>query len=86
VCSGLDKNTEGRSLYPLDLKNRRVGIIAGKVVVRLCDLRLETHPASLMCGPLPRIRLQPILYATRTPPKLADNIGLLLHGLTCQWP
>jgi hypothetical protein len=86
VCSGLDMNAKGRSLYPYDLKNRRVGIIAGEVVVRLCDLRLETHPASLKCRPLLDIRLPPILYAIGTPPKLADNIGPPLHGITCQWP
>jgi hypothetical protein len=38
VCFGLDKNTEGRSLYPYGLKNRRVGIVVGEAVIRLCDL------------------------------------------------
>jgi hypothetical protein len=57
-----------------------------EVVVRLCDLRLETYPASLKRGPLLDICLPPILYATRNPPKLADNMGLCLHGPPCQRP
>jgi hypothetical protein len=84
--SGLDRNVEGRSLYPYDLKNRRVGIIVGEAVVRFCDLQLEMHPASLKCGPLLDIYLLLILYATGIPPKLADNMGPPLHSLTCQWP
>jgi hypothetical protein len=83
VCFGPDKNVEGRSLYLYDLKNRCVGIVVGEAAVRFCDLRLEMHPASLKHGPLPDIRLPPILYATGIPPKLADNMGPQLHGLTC---
>jgi hypothetical protein len=81
ACLRPNKNAEGRSLYPFDLKNRHVGIIVGEVAVRICDLRLDMHPASLKCGPLPDIRLPPILYATKIPPKLADNMGPRLHGL-----
>jgi hypothetical protein len=47
VCFDLDKKAEGRSLYLHDLKNRRVGITVGEVVVRVCDLRRECHPNSL---------------------------------------
>jgi hypothetical protein len=86
MCFGPDKNAEGRSLHPYDLKNRRVGIVVGEAVVRLCDLRPETHPTSLKCGPLPDIHLPPMLYPTGIPPKLADNMGPRLHSLTCQWP
>jgi hypothetical protein len=50
MCFGPDKNAEGRSLYSYDLKNRRVGIVAGEAAVRFRDLRLETHLASLKCG------------------------------------
>jgi hypothetical protein len=85
VCFGPDKNAEGRSLYPYDLKNRRVGIVVGEAAVRFCDLRPETHPASLKREPLLDICLPPILYATGISPKLADNMGPPLHGLTCQW-
>jgi hypothetical protein len=47
----------------------------------------ESHPNSLtIWGPLPDIRLLPISYATKIPPKLADNMGPPLHSLTCQWP
>jgi hypothetical protein len=86
VCFGPDKNTEGRSLYPYDLKNRRVSIVVGEAAVRLCDLLLEKHPTSLKRGPLPDIHLPPILYFTGIPPKLVDNMGLQLHNLTCKWP
>jgi hypothetical protein len=55
----------------------------GEAVVRFCDLRMETDPASLKCGPLSDIRLLPILYATGIPPKLAENMGPPLHDLTC---
>jgi hypothetical protein len=82
VCFGLHKNAEGRSLYPYDLINRRVGIVVGEVAIRFWDLRLEMHPASLKRGPLRDICLLPILYATGIPPKLADNMGPPLHGLT----
>jgi hypothetical protein len=86
MCFGPDKNAEGRSLYSYDLKNRRVGIVAGEAAVRFRDLRLETHLASLKCGPLPDFHLLPILYATEIPPKLTDNMGPRLHSLTCRWP
>jgi hypothetical protein len=86
VCFGPDKNAEGRSLYPYDLKNRRVGFVVGETAVIFCDLRLETHPTSMKCGPLLDICLPPILYTTGIPPKLIDNMGPPLHGLTCQWP
>jgi hypothetical protein len=75
VCFGPDKNAEGRSLYLYVLRNRHVGIVVGEVVVRFCDLRLETHPASLKRGPLPDIFLPPILYAIRIPPKVTDIMG-----------
>jgi hypothetical protein len=83
VCLGPDKNAEGRSLYTYDLKNRRVGIVVGEAVVRFCHLRLETHLASLKHGPLPNIHLPPILHAIGILPKLAENTGPPLHGLTC---
>jgi hypothetical protein len=38
VCFGLDKNAEGKSLYPYDLKNRDVGTVVGEAAVRFCDL------------------------------------------------
>jgi hypothetical protein len=67
-------------------KNRRAGIVVGEAAVRFCDLRLEMNPASMKRGPLPDIRLPPILYAIGIPPKLADNMGPPLDDLTCQWP
>jgi hypothetical protein len=67
-------------------KNRRVGIVVGEAAARFSDLRLEMYPASLKHGPLPDIHLPPILYATRIPPKLVNNMGPPLHSLTCRWP
>jgi hypothetical protein len=75
VCFSPDKNAEGSSLYPHYLKNRRVGIVVGEAVVRICDPRLEMHPASLKHGPFPDIHLLSILYATKIPPKFVDNMG-----------
>jgi hypothetical protein len=83
VFFGPNKNAKGRSLYLYDFKNRRVGIVMGEAAVRFCDLRLETHLAFLKCGPLPDIRLPPILYATRIPPNLM--LALLTSLLDLQW-
>jgi hypothetical protein len=77
-----DKNAEGRSLYPYDLKNKRVGIVVGEATVRFCYLRLETYPALLKRGSLPDICLPPILYGTRIPPKLV--LALLTSLLDLQ--
>jgi hypothetical protein len=85
-CALVRIRTQKEDPYPYNLRNRRVGIVVGEATAKFCDLRLETHPASLKHGPLPHIRLPPILYATGIPPKLANNMGPPLRNLTCQWP